>query len=181
MIFRETKLSGVYQIDLERHEDERGFFARAFCEREFSAHGLLPRYPQWNLSHNRARGTLRGLHLQARPHAEVKVVRCVAGAIFDVVVDLRRGSPRYRQWVGVELSAENASALYVPEGCAHGFITLRADSDVFYQMSAFHAPEAARGFRWNDPAFAIQWPVTPTVISARDSAFPDFDPAALDG
>jgi dTDP-4-dehydrorhamnose 3,5-epimerase len=181
MIFRDTRLPGVYEIELERHEDERGFFARAYCEREFAARELLTSYPQWNLSRNRARATLRGLHLQSPPQAEVKIVRCVRGAIFDVAVDLRPGSPGYRQWVAVELSAERGNALYIPAGCAHGFITLRDDSDVLYQMGAVHAPEAARGFRWDDPAFGIRWPLAPAVISARDRAFPDFLDGARDG
>jgi dTDP-4-dehydrorhamnose 3,5-epimerase len=181
VIFHDTKVQGAQLIDLEPHEDERGFFARTYCEREFAARGLATRYPQCNLSRNRRRGTLRGLHFQAPPHGEVKVVRCVAGAIFDVIVDLRKRSPTYLQWLGVELRADTGTALYVPEGCAHGLVTLEANSDVFYQMSAFHAPEAARGFRWDDPAFGIEWPLVPTVISESDRRQPRFDPARLDG
>jgi dTDP-4-dehydrorhamnose 3,5-epimerase len=181
VIFRDTPLPGVLEIELEPRADDRGFFARTFCEREFEARGLLTRYPQGNLSRNRERGTLRGLHLQAPPHAEVKVVRCVRGAIFDVVVDLRKGSPTSRQWVGVELDAEKGNALYVPAGFAHGFITLRPDTDVLYQMGEFYLPAAARGFRWNDPAFGIAWPLAPDVISERDRSYPDFDETLLDG
>jgi dTDP-4-dehydrorhamnose 3,5-epimerase len=180
MIFRETRIPGVWEIDVEPHADTRGSFARTYCEREFGARGLETRYPQCNLSRNARRGTLRGLHFQAAPRAETKLVRCVAGAIFDVVVDLRLGSSGYLQWIGVELSAENGKALYVPPGCAHGFVSLCPDSDVFYQMGAFYEPEAARGFRWDDPAFAIRWPLDPTVISERDQSHADFDPRRLD-
>jgi len=181
VIFAETALPGVFEIALEVHEDSRGFFARTFCEGEFSARSLVTHYPQCNLSRNRQQGTLRGLHLQAAPHAEVKIVRCVAGAIFDVAVDLRPGSATFRQWIGVELTAEKGNALYIPAGCAHGFITLRPDSDVFYHMGAAYAPGAARGYRWDDPSFGIRWPIPPTVISERDRTYPDFDPAAVDG
>lgn len=181
MIFEETALPGAFEIGLERHEDARGFFARTFCEQEFAARSLLTRYPQCNLSRNRMRGTLRGMHLQVAPHAEVKIVRCVSGAIFDVAVDLRPGSATFRQWIGVELTAEKGNALYIPAGCAHGFITLQADSDVFYQMGAPFEPASSRGFRWDDPAFRIEWPLAPTVISDRDRTYADFDPACLDG
>ena len=180
MIFRETKLAGAYRIELERHEDERGFFARTFCEREFAARGLRTRYPQCNVSRSPRRGTLRGLHLQAEPHGEVKIVRCLTGAIFDVAVDLRPASPTYRQWVGLELTAEQGTAFYIPAGCAHGLITLVPDVNVFYQMGDVQVPEASRGFRWDDPAFAIQWPLEPVVISARDRAYADFDATHVD-
>jgi len=177
----ETELAGAYLVDLERHEDERGFFARAFCEREFAARGLVTRYPQCNISYNRRARTLRGLHYQAAPHREAKLVRCVAGAIHDVVVDLREGSPTRLRWIGVELDARGRRALYVPPGCAHGFLTLADDSEVFYQMGAFHVPEAARGVRWDDPAFGVRWPFAPALIAERDRGYPDFDPGRFDG
>jgi dTDP-4-dehydrorhamnose 3,5-epimerase len=179
--FRETPLSGAYVIELDRHVDERGFFARTFCEREFAAHGLPARFPQSNLSRGTRAGTLRGLHYNAAPHREAKLVRCVAGAVWDVIVDLRAGSPTRLRWFGVELSAERGEALFVPEGFAHGFITLADACDVSYQMGAFYVPEAARGLRWDDPGIGIVWPRSPAVISDRDRAYPDFDPAASDG
>jgi dTDP-4-dehydrorhamnose 3,5-epimerase len=157
------------------HTDERGWFARTYCEREFAAAGIPTGFPQANLSHNAQAGTLRGLHLNSPGRWESKVVRCVRGAIFDVVVDLRPESATFTRWFGVRLDAVDARALFVPEGFAHGFVTLVDDSDVFYMMGAFHEPEAATGFRWNDPSFAIDWPIRPTLTSARDSSFPDFD------
>lgn len=174
-------MAGVFRIAIEPRPDERGFFARTFCEREFAAHGLATRFPQDNLSRNRAPRTLRGMHFQVAPHEEVKVVRCATGAVYDVAVDLRRGSPSFGAWVGVELSAERGDALYIPGGCAHGFLTLEPDTDVVYQMGAFHEPGAGRGFRWNDPAFAIEWPMRPEVLSDRDATYPDFTAALLDG
>jgi dTDP-4-dehydrorhamnose 3,5-epimerase len=179
--FEDLGLPGAYRIELERHEDERGFFARAFCEREFAAHGLVTRYPQCNLSGNRRRGTLRGMHYQAAPHREAKVVRCVAGAIHDVIVDLREGSPTRLHWRAVDLSAESGAALYIPPGFAHGFLTLEDETEVFYQMGEFYVPEAARGFRWNDSLVGITWPFAPIVISERDLGYPDFDPFRFDG
>jgi dTDP-4-dehydrorhamnose 3,5-epimerase len=179
--FVATPLPGAYLVELDPHRDERGFFSRAYCEHEFAAQGLATRYPQWNLSRNDARGTLRGLHMQRPPHAEVKIVRCVAGEIWDVIVDLRRSSPAWRKWFGVELTARAGTALYVPAGFAHGFITLQPDTDVLYQMGEFHAPAAAVGFRWDDPAIGIHWPLRPVVISERDRSYPDFDPLLLDG
>lgn len=175
MIFAETKLKDVYVIDLDLSKDERGWFARTFCQEEFRAHKLNPCVAQCSISFNRHKGTLRGLHYQVSPHEEVKTVRCIAGAIFDVIVDLRSGSPTLKQWIAVELTSHNRRMVYVPEGCAHGFQTLTGDTEVFYQMSEFYHPENARGVRWNDPAFRIEWPAGDRLISARDQAFPDFD------
>lgn len=174
MIFRETDLPGAYVIDLDRHADERGFFARAWCRREFEARGLNPRLVQCNISYNAERGTLRGMHYQAPPHEEAKLVRCTRGRIYDVIVDLRRDSPAFTRHVGIELNDRNRTMLYVPEGVAHGFLTLEDDTEVFYQMSTFYAPEAARGVRWNDPAFAIDWPAPVRQVKARDANYPDF-------
>jgi dTDP-4-dehydrorhamnose 3,5-epimerase len=181
MIFRETRLSGAYIIELVPHDDERGSFARTLCEREFADVGLPTRFPQCNLSRNTRAGTLRGMHWQAAPHHEGKLVRCVRGALYDVIVDLRPGSATRLGWLGVELSAETGRALFVPEGFAHGFITSQDETDVFYHMTACYRPEGARGFRWNDPAIGIEWPATPTVVSGRDATYPDFDTAAIDG
>jgi dTDP-4-dehydrorhamnose 3,5-epimerase len=174
MIFRDTGIDGAWVIEAERLEDQRGFFARTWDTNEFAERGLNPRLVQCSISFNRARGTLRGLHYQAAPHEEAKLVRCTAGAIFDVVVDLRPDSPTFRGWFGVELSAENRLALYVPETCAHGFLTLDDDCEVHYQISEFYAPEAARGVRWDDPAFAITWPAEVVVMNERDRSYPDF-------
>lgn len=174
MIFRETKLPGAYVIDLEPHRDERGFFARAWCQREFEAHGLTPRLVQCNISFNTRRGTLRGMHYQAPPHEEAKLVRCTRGRLYDVIIDLRPDSPAFKQHIGITLSAENRTMLYVPEGFAHGFLTLDDATEVFYQMSAFYAPEAARGVRWDDPAFGIEWPAPVEHIKDRDQAYADF-------
>jgi len=177
MVFNETSLRGAFTIDLEVHGDERGSFARSFCWREFEAHGLNPRVAQCNVSHNRARGTLRGMHYQEAPHEEAKLIRCARGTMYDVIVDLRPESPTYRQWAGFELTAapgRPSRMVYLPAGFAHGFQTLEDDTEVFYQMSEFYAPEAQRGFRWNDPAFAIQWPEAVRVISERDRTYPDF-------
>jgi dTDP-4-dehydrorhamnose 3,5-epimerase len=174
--FRETELPGVWVIELERLEDERGFFARSFCRREFERHGLSPDVEQCNISFNRHRGTLRGLHYQAPPHDEDKLVRCTMGAVWDVAVDLRPGSPTFRSWVGQTLSAASRTMLYIPKGLAHGFITLTDDAEVFYQMSEAYHPESAGGFPWNDPAFAIDWPEVPRVISDRDRSRRPFEP-----
>jgi dTDP-4-dehydrorhamnose 3,5-epimerase len=179
MLFSESELSGAFVIELDRHVDERGFFARAFCEREFATHGLPDRFPQSNLSRNRSKGTLRGMHYEAPPSVESKLVRCVTGAIHDVIVDLRPGSGTFLKWTSALLSAQNGRALFVPAGFAHGFLTLANDSDVFYQMGDFFRPGAARGLRWNDPRVGISWPAAPTVISERDATYPDFDPAEL--
>lgn len=178
MLFTGTRLAGAFVVDLEPRRDERGFFARAFCEQEFARHELPTRYPQSNLSRNARRGTLRGMHYQAVAVPEAKLVRCARGAIFDVIVDLRKGSPTRMQWIGVDLSAESGRALFVPGGFAHGFVTLQDDTDVFYQMSEVYRPDGARGFRWNDPKFAIAWPLQPTVVAPRDAGYPDFDAQA---
>ena len=180
MRFTPTALAGAWLVDLDAHPDERGFFARTFCAREFEDHGLPTELPQANLSRNRRAGTLRGMHVNADWHAEAKLVRCSRGAIHDVIVDLRRDSPTYLDHVAVDLDAERCNALFVPAAFAHGFITLVDDTDVEYGMSAIFAPTAARGFRWNDPAFGISWPVQPVVISARDASYPDFDRAILE-
>lgn len=175
MIFHKLKLEGAYRIDLEPREDERGFFARAWCQREFAEHGLETRIVQSNLSYNRRKGTLRGMHYQAPPHEEVKLVRCIRGSIFDVIIDLRPGSPTFKQWVGVELTATNRQMLYVPRGFAHGFQTLEDDTEVFYHVSEFYTPGAERGVRWNDPQFRITWPaVEKRILSPKDQSWPDF-------
>lgn len=177
MKFVPTPLAGVYLIELEPLEDERGFFARSFCQNEFKAHGLDPVVAQCNVSFNRKRGTLRGLHYQAAPHAEAKVVRCTRGAIWDVIVDLREDSRTTRQWHAAELTAENRRAFYIPAGFAHGFQTLVDDTEVLYQMSEFYHPELARGVRWDDRTLAIRWPIKEAIISSRDRAFPRLDGA----
>lgn len=174
MIFTPTRLDGVWLVEPERISDERGFFARTWCSRDFEERGLNPRLAQCNVSFNHRKGTLRGLHWQRGPHAECKLVRCTRGAIFDVVVDLRKESATFQQWFGVELTAGNRRMLYIPEAVAHGFMTLNNDSEVFYQMSAVHVPGSAAGVRWNDPAFGIAWPATPEVISERDRNYRDF-------
>ncbi len=176
MKFTQTKLAGAYIIDIERLEDERGFFARSWCEQEFREHGLNPRLAQCSISFNRQRGTLRGMHYQIAPDEEAKIVRCTAGSIHDVIIDLRPESPTFTRWVGVELSAENRRMLYVPEGFAHGFQTLADNSEVFYQISEFYAPASARGVRWNDPRFGITWPLEVTTMSDKDRLCKDFDP-----
>lgn len=173
MIFTELPLRGAFLVELELLEDERGLFARTFCASEFLAHELNPAISQCNLSYNRRRGTLRGLHYQAPPHEEAKLVRCTAGAAFDVVVDIRPSSPTFKQWFGVELSAANRRAIYVPAGFAHGFQTLLEHTELFYQMSIPYVPGAARGIRWDDPELGIDWPLRDErVISARDLALP---------
>lgn len=174
MKFEETPLGGVYVVETERHADERGFFARTFCRDEFAARSLDARVAQCSVSFNLRRATLRGMHYQAAPYAEAKLVRCTMGAVFDVVVDLRPESQTFKRWFGVELSAANRRALYIPEGFAHGFLTLEDETEVFYQISEFYHPECSRGVRWDDAAFAIAWPFEPRVISERDRAFPDF-------
>ncbi|MBZ5707067.1 MAG: dTDP-4-dehydrorhamnose 3,5-epimerase [Acidobacteriia bacterium] len=176
MTFHGTKLPGVFEIHLERNSDERGFFARSWCQKEFKDHGLNSHLVQCNVSLNSRKGTLRGIHYQAAPYAEAKVVRCTAGAIYDVVLDLRAQSPTFKQWFAAVLSAENRHMLYIPEDCAHGFLTLADQTEVFYQMSEFFYPEAARGVRWNDPAFQITWPEKVQVISERDNTYQDFEP-----
>jgi len=175
MIFHETRVSGVFEIHIEPKTDERGFFARFWCQQEFEAHGLNPTVVQCNVSFSRHKGTLRGMHYQAEPHTEAKVVRCTRGAIYDVALDLRAHSPTYRMWVAAELMSEKCNMLYIPEGCAHGFLTLANDTEVIYQMSNFYAPDYGRGVRWDDPAFQIAWPDPIEVISERDRSYPDFN------
>ena len=177
MIFTPLSLAGTWTVAPEPHRDRRGFFARTWCADEFAAHGLDPRVAQCSISYNERKGTLRGLHLQDRPHGEVKLVRCVRGAIYDVIVDLRPGSDTFLRHATVELNSDNRLSLYIPEGVAHGFQTLVDDTEVWYQMSALYAPDFTRGVRWNDPLFGISWPHLPPIIIERDSAFPDFLPA----
>ncbi len=177
MIFVETKLKGAFVIEPELFEDERGFFARSWSEREFAAAGLDARLAECNISFNHRSGTLRGMHFQRAPRAQAKLVRCTMGAIYDVIIDLRPESDTFKQWTGAELTAENRRMLFVPEGFAHGFQTLRDDTEVFYQMSTPFAPEHAGGVRWDDPAFGIEWPETGVgerIIIARDREYPDF-------
>lgn len=174
MIFTETSLAGAFHIDIRKLEDPRGFFARTFCQKEFIEHGLNTRVAQCNVSYNIKKGTWRGLHLQISPYQEAKLVQCISGAIYDVIVDLRPKSPTYMKHLGVTLRAEEYQMLYVPEGFAHGFLTLTDHVNVFYQISEFYAPEYARGFRWDDPAFGIVLPEEVKVISERDARSPDF-------
>jgi len=178
--FHDTELPGVVLVDIDARHDERGFFARSYCDEEFAARDLHTRWPQCNLSYNHQAHTLRGMHYQAAPHAEVKLVRCTAGAIWDVVVDLRVGSPTRFQWRGFELTAASRTALYIPAGFAHGFLTLRDETEVFYQMGAPFVADAARGFRWDDTRIGIAWPAPPAVISGRDGGYPDLDPSVND-
>ena len=179
MIFVPTPLPGAYLVDLDRRTDDRGFFARTWCRREFAEMGLNSELAQCNVSYNRQRGTLRGMHWQAAPHAEAKLVRCTRGVIWDAIIDLRADSPNYLQHFGVELTAASGRALYVPEGMAHGFVTLENDCEVSYQMSEFYEPAASRGIRWNDPAFAIEWPLSEPILHPRDASYPDFEAGAL--
>jgi dTDP-4-dehydrorhamnose 3,5-epimerase len=174
VIFTETAFNGVFIIEPERREDERGFFARTWCVREFEGHGLNPRVVQCNVSYNKKKGTLRGMHFQVAPHEEAKLVRCTMGTIHDVIIDLRPTSPTYAKHIAVVLSAQNRRMLFIPEGFAHGFQTLEDHTEVFYQMSEMYAPECARGVRWNDPAFGIQWPDDARIISEGDQRYPDF-------
>jgi dTDP-4-dehydrorhamnose 3,5-epimerase len=174
MLFTALPLRGAFLMEPERREDERGFFARSYCREEFLAHGLNPALVQCNISFNVQRGTLRGMHYQKAPFEEAKVVRCTMGALFDVIVDLRPASVTFRKWHGVELTAENRWSLYVPEGFAHGFLTLADETEVLYQMSTFYEPSAAAGVRWNDPALSIVWPGEVAVISERDGSYADF-------
>ncbi|MDZ4720832.1 MAG: dTDP-4-dehydrorhamnose 3,5-epimerase [Roseiflexaceae bacterium] len=178
MLFHETELNGAYILEPQRIADQRGFFARAWCATEFSERGLNTQLAQCNISYNANKGTLRGMHYQAAPHAETKLIRCTIGAIYDVIIDLRPESPTYTKHIGVTLSAESRLLLYIPEGFAHGFLTLTDESEVFYQMSEFYMPAAARGVRWNDPAFGIVWPAAVEIIATRDASYPDFDEAS---
>lgn len=176
MKFAETYIPGAYVVDVKKIEDDRGFFARTFCRNEFREHGLDPVVAQCNLSYNRLRGTLRGMHFQTPPHEEAKLVHCIRGRIFDVVVDLRQDSKTFTEWHGEELDQKDYRMLYIPEGCAHGFLTLENDTEVLYQMSEFYVPEASSGVRWDDPEFNIEWPEEPRIMSQKDRNFPDFVP-----
>jgi dTDP-4-dehydrorhamnose 3,5-epimerase len=174
VIFRPTALSGAYVIEPERLEDVRGYFARTFCQKDFAAHGLETRVAQCSVSFNHRKGTLRGMHYQVAPFEEVKLVRCIRGAVYDVIVDLKRDSPTFKRHVGVQLDEQNGRMLYIPAGFAHGFQTLEDDTEVAYQMSEVYSAEHARGVRWNDPAFGIDWPEDERTILERDRNYPDF-------
>jgi dTDP-4-dehydrorhamnose 3,5-epimerase len=175
MRFIETGLKGAFIIEPDLIEDERGFFARVFCMREFEEHGLNPGLIQCNVSFNKTKGTLRGMHYQIAPHAEVKLIRCTAGAIYDVIIDLRPESPTFKKWFAAELSRKNHQLLYIPEGFAHGYQTLEPQTEVFYQVSAFYHPASERGARWNDPAFGIEWALPPALVSKKDQSYPDLE------
>jgi dTDP-4-dehydrorhamnose 3,5-epimerase len=174
MIFAPTAVEGAFLLQPERLEDERGFFARTYCVRELGEHGLDSQVVQRSVSYNRKRGTMRGMHYQAAPHEETKLVSCSRGEIYDVVIDLRPDSPSYRRWISTSLTADNGHLLYIPRGCAHGFVTLTDDAVVDYQISDFHHPESASGVRYDDPAFGVEWPMEPVVINARDRAWPAY-------
>jgi len=176
VIFTKTNLPGAFIIEPEPREDERGFFARAWCQREFEAHGLNPRVVQCNISFNKKKGTLRGIHYQAAPYEEAKLVRCTLGSIYDLIIDLRPASPTFKQHTAEILNAANRKMFYIPEGFAHGFMTLKDNTEVFYQMSEFYSAKHARGIRWNDPAFGIPWPLAPRVISDCDCTYSDYAP-----
>jgi dTDP-4-dehydrorhamnose 3,5-epimerase len=175
MIFQKTILPDVWELHVQPIRDDRGFFARSWCQAEFEDHGLNSKLVQCNISFNSQKGTLRGMHYQDAPEREAKLVRCTAGSVYDVVVDLRAQSPTFKHWVAVVLSADRHNMIYVPEGCAHGFLTLADKTEVSYQMSEFYNPALARGVRWDDPAFGIEWPHPPMVISDRDRTYPDFE------
>lgn len=177
MQFIETPLQGAYLIDLEKKEDERGFFARLFCEKEFEKLGLKSHFVQVNNSFSQKRGTLRGIHYQIPPKGETKLVRCIQGALYDVIIDLRRDSSTYLQWFGAELTYENKRMMYVPEGFGHAFLTLKCDTEALYMVSEFYAPEYERGLRYDDPALLIKWPLEPLVVSEKDRRHPLFDPS----
>src|SRR5450432_3274176 len=176
MLFTPTTLPGAFIIQPERHEDERGWFARTFSQDEFEAHGLNSCVAQCSVSYNKMAGTFRGMHYQTKPYEEAKVVRCTMGAIYDIVIDIRPASPTYCQWFATELNVTNGAMLYIPEGFAHGFLTLADNTEVYYQMSEFYHPEAAKGFQWNDPLFKLELPLLPRVISMRDASYPDYRP-----
>ncbi|GAA5520545.1 dTDP-4-dehydrorhamnose 3,5-epimerase [Aliifodinibius salicampi] len=175
MIFHKTNLKDAYIIELNKLKDERGFFARQYCQNEFRDHGIQISIVQANVSYNKLKGTLRGMHYQTEPHGEAKLVRCTKGGIYDAIIDVRSGSPTFKKWIGVELTEHNHKMLYVPEGFAHGFITLQDDTEVTYQVSEFYTPGAEEGIRWNDPTFNIDWPAEVNVISEKDLNWPDFD------
>jgi dTDP-4-dehydrorhamnose 3,5-epimerase len=174
MIFTPTNLPQAFLVEPEKKEDERGFFARSWCQKEFSEHKLNPSTVQCNISYNKKRGTLRGMHYQAPPFAETKLVRCTRGSLYDVIIDLRPSSPTYKGHFAEVLTSDNYKMLYVPEGFAHGFQTLEDDTEIFYQMSQFYSPSCARGVRYNDPAFGIEWPIGNPVMVERDRNYPDF-------
>lgn len=174
MIFSETKLKDAYLIEVQKFEDNRGFFGRTFCQKELEKLGLSARVAQANVSYNKRKGTLRGMHYQEAPYGETKLVRCTRGAILDVIIDVRPGSSTYKQWIGVELTQGNYTMLYVPENFAHGFQTLADDTEVIYQVSQFYTPGSERGIRYNDPAFGIDWPLEVSVISDKDAGWPDY-------
>lgn len=176
MKFTETPIAGAWIIDLEKRGDDRGFFARLFCAREFDEHGLVTKFVQANNSLSAVKGTLRGMHYQLPPRTETKLIRCIQGALWDVILDLRQNSPSFGRWFGAELSAANRRMMYAPKGCAHGFLTLTEDAESFYLVDEFYSPEHERGVRWNDPRFDIRWPHEPTLISEKDSHHPDFAP-----
>jgi dTDP-4-dehydrorhamnose 3,5-epimerase len=173
MNFKEAKIPGVFEIDLQKREDDRGYFARAWCQKEFDDH-KLPHFVQTNMSMCRQKGIIRGLHYQLAPHGEAKYMRCIRGAIFDVVVDIRPESPTFKQWFGIELTADNRKAVFVPEGLAHAYQSLVDDSEVIYSSSCFYTPGAERGLRWNDPAFKIDWPIKEAIVSEKDAKWPDW-------
>jgi len=172
MIFAATKIPGAFVIDLEKIEDDRGFFARSYCRDEFAQQDIIFTPVQSNISQNKKAGTLRGMHYQKAPYEEAKLVRCSRGRIFDVAIDLRPASAAYKKWVGVELGAENNRSFFIPEGCAHGFLTFDDDTEIIYQMGREYVPGTGAGVRWNDPAFAIDWPFEPVIISERDAGYP---------
>jgi len=174
MIFKETRLQGAFTVEMEPIGDNRGFFARAWCQREFQARGLISCFVQNNITVSPNQGTLRGLHYQVAPHEEVKLVRCTQGAIYDVIIDLRPESPTYLEWLGTELTARNRKMIYIPGGFAHGYQILMDDTEVFYQVGQFYTPEYERGIRWDDPVFAVEWPLDVREISAKDTKWPDF-------
>ena len=174
MKFTETQLEGAYIVEIEKMTDERGFFARSWCQKEFEAQGLAPGVVQTNVSYNMKKGTLRGMHYQISPYEETKLVRCTRGAVLDVIIDLRPDSTTYKKWFGLELTADNYKMLFVPEKFGHGFQVLADDTEVTYQVSQFYTPGAEKGIRWDDPAFAIDWPFPVTVISEKDNSWPDF-------
>mgnify|MGYP006302466629 CR=1 FL=1 len=174
MIFKETKLKGAFEIEIKKLEDNRGFFGRSWCANEMKEYGLNTNICQANTSFSKKKGTLRGMHFQYDPYQETKLIRCTRGRIFDVIIDLRPGSPTFKQWIGVELTQDNYKMLYVPEDFAHGFITLEDNSEVTYLVTQFYTPGAEGGIRWNDPAFIVDWPIEPTVLSEKDANHPDY-------
>ena len=175
MLFVPTSVEGAWEVKFEKRPDERGYFARTWCRQEFADQGLNPKLAQCSVAYNHRTGTLRGMHFQKAPHAEAKLVWCLRGAAYDVIIDLRPDSKTFRRHFALELVADSGEALYVPEGCAHGYLTLKPRTELFYQISEFHAPAAAAGVRWNDPAFGIAWPGQGRVISKRDAEYGDFD------